>query len=197
MGQGGWTHITTRPPSLTPGRSPRRLGEGLNKIRVEEADGPIHGLVHPLVVLLPQVAHLPQQGLPPVYQVLGAQGWSLGASGPPVPIPQYPQSGRIHGIIKAGKGLRSPGPTQPIPPCALPTSLSATSPQLWDTSRDGDSPTSLGSCDSACGVWIGMDMVTQRSNNPSTHGNGYRCPSPAGLQSKMSFWDTPKGKILF
>lgn len=40
---------------------------------MEEADGPIHGLVHPLVVLLPQVAHLPQQGLLPVHQVLREQ----------------------------------------------------------------------------------------------------------------------------
>lgn len=57
----------------TPGDSPRRLGEALEEIRVEEADGPIHGLVHPLVVLLPQVAHLPQQGLLPVHQVLREQ----------------------------------------------------------------------------------------------------------------------------
>lgn len=59
--------------SADPGDSPRRLGEALEEIRVEEADGPIHGLVHPLVVLLPQVAHLPQQGLLPVHQVLREQ----------------------------------------------------------------------------------------------------------------------------
>ena len=29
----------------------------------------------------------------------------------------------------------------PTPPCPLPTSLSATSPRLWDTSRDGDPTT--------------------------------------------------------
>lgn len=33
--------------------SPCCLGEELKEIRVEEADGPVHGLVHPLVVLLP------------------------------------------------------------------------------------------------------------------------------------------------
>ena len=34
----------------------------------------------------------------------------------------------------------------PFPPCPLPTSLSATSPQFWNTSRDGDSTTSLFQC---------------------------------------------------
>ena len=37
-----------------------------------------------------------------------------------------------------------PQPT--TPPCPLPMSLSATSPQLWNTSRDGDPTTFLGSC---------------------------------------------------
>ena len=37
------------------------------------------------------------------------------------------------------RALRSP--TQPIPPCPLTTSLSATSPQFWNTSRDGDPTT--------------------------------------------------------
>ena len=41
--------------------------------------------------------------------------------------------------------LRSPSLT-PRPPCPLPMSLSATSPRFWNTSRDGDPTTSLGSC---------------------------------------------------
>jgi len=75
----GWRAVPPSPPRHRPGHgadprgSPCRLGEGLEDIRVEEADGPIHRLVHPLVVLLPQVAHLPQQGLLPVHQVLGEQ----------------------------------------------------------------------------------------------------------------------------
>ena len=41
------------------------------------------------------------------------------------------------------KGWKSPlgSPTQPTPPCPLPTSLSATSPWFWNTSRDGDPTT--------------------------------------------------------
>ena len=50
--------------------SPGSLGEGLDEVGVEEADGPGHWLVDPLVILLSQVAYLPQQGLPPVYQIL-------------------------------------------------------------------------------------------------------------------------------
>ena len=38
---------------------------------------------------------------------------------------------------------------QPTPPCPLTTALSATSPWLYNTSRDGDSTTSLGSCATA------------------------------------------------
>lgn len=40
--------------------SPDTLGEGLDEVRVEEADGPDHWLVDPLIILLSQVAYLPQ-----------------------------------------------------------------------------------------------------------------------------------------
>ena len=40
-------------------------------------------------------------------------------------------------IIQVGKHLHDP---QPIPPCLLTPPLSATSPQLWNTSRDGTPP---------------------------------------------------------
>lgn len=41
---------------------------------------------------------------------------------------------------------------QPTPTVPITTSLSATSPRPWDASRDGDPPTSLGSCASALRV---------------------------------------------
>lgn len=50
--------------------SPDSLAEGLDEVRLEEADGPGHRLVDPFIILLSQVANLPQEGLPPVYQVL-------------------------------------------------------------------------------------------------------------------------------
>lgn len=40
--------------------SPDSLGEGLDEVRVEEADGPGHWLVDPFIVLLAQVSYLPQ-----------------------------------------------------------------------------------------------------------------------------------------
>ena len=51
-----------------------------------------------------------------------------------------------HRIINAGKDLL--GAPNPTPPCPLFTSLSATSPWLWNTSWDSDHPHthSLGSC---------------------------------------------------
>lgn len=49
---------------------PDSLAEGLDEVRLEEADGPGHRLVDPFIILLSQVANLPQEGLPPVYQVL-------------------------------------------------------------------------------------------------------------------------------
>ena len=49
-------------------------------------------------------------------------------------------------IIQVGKDLSDPQvQPQPTQPCPLPTSLSATSPWFWNTSRDGDPTTSLGS----------------------------------------------------
>ena len=53
--------------------------------------------------------------------------------------PFSPQS--CHRIITVGKDLHNPQVQhQPIPPCPPPTSLSARSPQLWNTPRDGDLP---------------------------------------------------------
>ena len=42
--------------------------------------------------------------------------------------------------FRLGKTMKrpKPNPTRPTPPCPLPTSLSATSPLLWNTCRDGD-----------------------------------------------------------
>jgi len=49
-----------------------------------------------------------------------------------------------HRIVEVGKDLSDHQvQAQPNPPC--PLSLSATSPQFWNTSRDGDSIISLGS----------------------------------------------------
>lgn len=48
-------------PTMGPEQSsPDTLGEGLDEVRVEEADGPDHWLVDPLIILLSQVAYLPQ-----------------------------------------------------------------------------------------------------------------------------------------
>lgn len=58
--------------------SPDGLGEGLHEVRVEEANGPGHWLMNPLIVLLPQVAHLPQQRFLPVHQVLRETKRNLG-----------------------------------------------------------------------------------------------------------------------
>jgi len=82
-------------------------------------------------------------------------GWPLPAACPRLPELFHPhpppmlelwkekwRSSSDHRIIKVGKVLQDPWPipTMPI------MSPSATSPQLWDTSRDGDSASSLGSC---------------------------------------------------
>ena len=47
---------------------------------------------------------------------------------------------RIIESLRLGKTTKITNPS-PSPPCPLPTSLSATSPRLWDTSRDGDPTT--------------------------------------------------------
>lgn len=39
-------------------------------------------------------------------------------------------------VIKVGKALSDPQ-AHPNPPCPLATSLNATSPRFWNTSRDG------------------------------------------------------------
>jgi len=58
-----------------------------------------------------------------------------------------------HRVIHVGKALSAhPAQSQLTPTCPLPTSLSATSVHLWNTSRDGDSltsPASLCQCTTA------------------------------------------------
>lgn len=66
-----------RPTSDPAEYSPDSLGESLNEVRVEEANGPGHRLVNPLIILLSQVAHLPQERLLPVHQVLQETDWTL------------------------------------------------------------------------------------------------------------------------
>lgn len=44
---------------------------------MEEANGPGHWLVNPLIILLSQVAHLPQERLLPVHQVLQETNWTF------------------------------------------------------------------------------------------------------------------------
>jgi len=50
----------------------------------------------------------------------------------------------VHGVIESLRLEKTSKITNfnpsPIPPCPLTTSLSATSPQFWNTPRDGDSP---------------------------------------------------------
>jgi len=75
--------------------------------------------------------------LPPTHPTRGVH---------PTPRPMHALtlSGFFHSIIKVGKDLQDHlVQLQPIP--TMPTSLSATSPRFLDTSRDGDSTTSLGS----------------------------------------------------
>ena len=70
---------------------------------------------------------------------------------PRLQLPDFIQCIHLnYGIIPVWKGLLDhPVQPQPNPPCPLPMSPGATSPWLWNTSRDGDPTTSLGSCANA------------------------------------------------
>ena len=88
---------------------------------------------------------------------------------------RHPRGSRNRGITvpEFGRDLQDPH-VQPL--CPLLTALSATSPQLWNTSGFGDSPTTLRSCATAAPLF--GDKILPNIQPEITESNPWLYPGP-------------------